>query len=68
VCGSIKCFFWTTIGITDLSLTSKRSSMKGGGALLPELCAGFIKFPLTGTTAKTPVSEFGAFWSFNRVS
>src|SRR5262249_11646094 len=41
VCGSIKCFFWTTIGITDLSLTSKRSSMKGGGALLPELCAGF---------------------------
>jgi hypothetical protein len=42
VYGSIKCFFWTTIGIIDLSLTSKRSSMKGGGVLLPELRAGFI--------------------------
>jgi len=41
VCGSIKCSFWTTIGIIDLSLTSRRSSMKDGGALLPELRADF---------------------------
>src|SRR5262249_49238378 len=35
------CSFWTTIGTLDLSLTSKKSSMKGGGASLPELRAGF---------------------------
>ncbi|HXG20954.1 MAG TPA: hypothetical protein VNN62_17990 [Methylomirabilota bacterium] len=41
VCGSIKGFFWTTIGTTDPSLTSRSSAMKGGGASLPELRAGF---------------------------
>jgi cytosine/adenosine deaminase-related metal-dependent hydrolase len=41
VCGSIKCSFWTTIGIIDLSLTSRRSLMKPGGGSPPELRAGF---------------------------
>jgi len=47
VCGSIKCFFWITLGITDPSLTSRSSSMKGGGALRPELRAGLSY--VTGT-------------------
>src|SRR3954468_20031213 len=46
--GSIKCSFWTTIGIIDLSLTSRRSSMKDGGALLPELRADFTYFRDSG--------------------
>src|SRR4029434_5347005 len=41
VYGSIKCSFWTTIGIIDLSLTSRRSSMRPAGASPPELRAGF---------------------------
>src|SRR5215510_7634541 len=42
--GFTKCSFWTTIGSRDPSLTSRRVSMKGAGALPPELRANFSLF------------------------
>jgi hypothetical protein len=44
VCGSIKCSFGTTFATTAPSLILRSSSMKGGGAVRPELRAGFSYF------------------------